>query len=487
MVAANRTLDAPYIDAPMARTRAADAAPTRPDEPAPEPTCRWWVPALVALFVAGLVLRVLFAVLWATPLGMAPGDERFYQYSGQAIADGKGYEDTLMGSSGPTTAHPPLFSIVIAGLDLVGLSPHDHDESVEPLEIGLAVLCAAAIPLAGLAGRRLAGPGVGIVAAAIAAFHPLWVQNGPNLWPEGLFLVVVTGVLLLAVRAIDRPSWPRAVALGVGIGLAALTRSEGIGFLLLVGLPVALVAVRPWRRRLRLAGLIVLGTLVVVTPWLVRNYTVVHTVTFSTQDGATVAGSNCDATYYGEHVGGFSFRCAVGYALLADGTYGRSSNSAVESDHVQGVAVDYVDDHLSRVPVVVGARVLRTWSLWYSGDQLAWDVDGERKNRTFQTLGQYVGWALLMAAVVGVVLLPKRAWRRWIVVAAGPVLVTVTAIALYGHVRFRAGAEPSIALFAAYGIVTVLNRIRARRNDDAADAGDPTSPEVVDLRFAHID
>ena len=65
--------------------------------------------------------------------------------------------------------------------------------------------------------------------------------------------------------------------------------------------------------------------------------------------------------------------------------------------------------------------------------------------------------------------------------------MTVTAIALYGHVRFRAGAEPSIALFAAYGIVTVLNRVRARRNDEAADAGEPTSPEVVDLRFAHID
>ena len=80
---------------------------------------------MVALFVAGMVLRVLFAMVWATPLGMIPGDERFYEYSGQAIADGHGYEDTLMGASGPTTAHPPLFSMVIGHVwgieEIVGL------------------------------------------------------------------------------------------------------------------------------------------------------------------------------------------------------------------------------------------------------------------------------------------------------------------------------------------------------------------------------
>jgi len=50
------------------------------------------------------------------------------------------------------------------------------------------------------------------------------------------------------------------------------------------------------------------------------------------------------------------------------------------------------------------------------------------------------------------------------------VLVTLMSVALYGYVRFRVGAEPSIALFAAYGIVTVLNRVRARRSTRPAVA-----------------
>ncbi|MGZ4785370.1 MAG: hypothetical protein ACXV5S_06845, partial [Acidimicrobiales bacterium] len=48
-------------------------------------------------------------------------------------------------------------------------------------------------------------------------------------------------------------------------------------------------------------------------------------------------------------------------------------------------------------------------------------------------------------------------------VAAGPVLVTVVVALLYGSVRLRAAAEPSVALFAAFGIVTLVARLSGRR------------------------
>jgi asparagine N-glycosylation enzyme membrane subunit Stt3 len=89
----------------------------------------------------------------------------------------------------------------------------------------------------------------------------------------------------------------------------------------------------------------------------------------------------------------------------------------------------------------------------------------EHRNRTFQTVGQYLEWVLLPLAVLGAVLLPRPAWRRWIVVAAGPVLVTVVAALTYGSVRLRAAAEPAVALFAAYAIVALIERVRARRVD----------------------
>ena len=61
-------------------------------------------------------------------------------------------------------------------------------------------------------------------------------------------------MLLLALRLIDRPALGVAAALGAAIGLAALTRTEGLAFLPLLVLPAAWLAPAGARRRRVLAG-----------------------------------------------------------------------------------------------------------------------------------------------------------------------------------------------------------------------------------------
>jgi hypothetical protein len=73
----------------------------------------------------------------------------------------------------------------------------------------------------------------------------------------------------------------------------------------------------------------------------------VHTVTFSTQDGM-LSPNPTATTPITASIGGFSFTpCAFGYAagrrhLQQDHELGRGSN------HLEAVAGDYVGDHLSR-------------------------------------------------------------------------------------------------------------------------------------------
>ena len=50
-------------------------------------------------------------------------------------------------------------------------------------------------------------PSVGLVAAAFAAFSPLWVQWGGRLLSESLYLVVIPLLLWVALECVDRPSW----------------------------------------------------------------------------------------------------------------------------------------------------------------------------------------------------------------------------------------------------------------------------------------
>ena len=141
----------------------------------------------------------------------------------------------------------------------------------------------------GLFGRRLAGPGVGLFAAGIAALDPLWVQQGGFLMSESLYLVIVPTMLLFALRCIDRPNRWDFLVLGFLIGIATLTRSEAVDFVLLLGLVVVVLAVgpgdnvwfRPWRSR---------RCWPLPRTWLVRNDIQLGSLTLSTDGGFTCRG-----------------------------------------------------------------------------------------------------------------------------------------------------------------------------------------------------
>ena len=131
-------------------------------------------------------------------------------------------------------------------------------------------------------------------------------------------------------------------------------------------------------------------------------------------------------------------------------------------------AVDYVSDHLGRLPVVVAARVGRLLDVYGLESLVAMDV-GEEKAEWAVWAGIVCWWLVAAAAVVG-----WRAFGRWGDGAAGalgrgggwpcPVLtVLITTVLFYGAHRIRAPAEPAIVVLAAAGVVAVAERRSIRR------------------------
>jgi asparagine N-glycosylation enzyme membrane subunit Stt3 len=70
----------------------------------------------------------------------------------------------------------------------------------------------------------------------------------------------------------------------------------------------------------------------------------------------------------------------------------------------------------------------------------------------------------LLLAVGGAVLLWRRRARAalWVLVVS-VIIVTLNTMITYGQTRFRAGAEPSLALLAAVGAVAIVRWLRGRR------------------------
>ena len=91
-----------------------------------------------------------------------------------------------------------------------------------------------------LLGRRVGGDRVGLGAAMVGAVYPVLLAADGALMSESLYGLLVASALLLALRLGERRDLASAAALGAVIGLAALTRSEGLLLLPLLALPLCL-------------------------------------------------------------------------------------------------------------------------------------------------------------------------------------------------------------------------------------------------------
>jgi 4-amino-4-deoxy-L-arabinose transferase-like glycosyltransferase len=420
--------------------------------------------ACVALIVVAALLRLVFGLYFANPR-FAP-DNRWYRNAAKNLTTGDGYSLGRLGDPDPMLNHPPkpfagfppLFALVLAGLDIAGL------ESAKQQRTALALISSAGVLLMALLGKRLGGAPVGIVAALIAAAHPLWIQPAGIGMSESVYLVIIPAVLLIALSVLDHPTLWRVSLLGIAVGLATLNRSEAIGLLVVLAVPTLVMASAAWRTRLVLGAALLAGFLLVVSPWLLRNYLMFGGFALSTNLGGSLAGANCPTAYEGAKMGGCDRGC-FGRSVVAAylGTLAaeaRNKNPVNLSRELQRVGLAYMAEHKERVPLVMGARILRGWGLFATADQLHYDVVAEGRHRGFQRVGQYLHWVLLPLAIAGAVLLPRQRWRRWSIVLAGPVLFTIASALVFGSVRYRVLAEPSIALLAAAGLVELMKRRR---------------------------
>src|SRR5262249_27233739 len=140
------------------------------------------------------------------------GDDFFYHWQANALADGKGflnpYTWKAFGRLEPSAAHPPLYSLYLALWSKVGLdTPLSHRRAS-------CVLGVAAVVVVGFVGRRIAGDWAGILAAGAAAVYPqLWINDG-MLISESMYVLVIAATLLFAYRLWDSRSWADAAVLG---------------------------------------------------------------------------------------------------------------------------------------------------------------------------------------------------------------------------------------------------------------------------------
>jgi hypothetical protein len=179
---------------------------------------------LLSITLAALALRLVYTLVLQGTLGTLHGvaaDAVFYRGTAAELAAGHGYVNPFSiidGQPEPTATHPPLFSLYLAAWTKLGVV------SVEGHRVACDFLGTAGVALIGLVGRHVGGPRVGLIAAGIAAVYPPLVFNDGGVISESLYAPLIALSLVCAYRLHARPGAAPAVALGLVIGLATLTR-----------------------------------------------------------------------------------------------------------------------------------------------------------------------------------------------------------------------------------------------------------------------
>jgi hypothetical protein len=404
---------------------------------------RFWAwLGLIAL--AAVALRAIYIVAFA-PLPARTLDDTFwYAFVSDEIYLGHGFSflaghGAALSSGfhiGPTAQHPPLYPLALAGLRWLGVS-------TDNLRWFGVVTGAMTVIGLGALGRSLAGARTGLVAAAIAAVYPLLIVPDGALLSETLYGPVLVLVLWAGVSLARQPDVKRAAMLGAGIGVATLVRSEALALVVVLALPLA------WRggggrsRALRLLAAVGCA-LVVVAPWVVRNDIALGAPTLSTNDGVTLAWANCAQTYHGARLGYFDPACA---------NHPLAGNEVHQSAVLRRQALRYASDHIGRLPVVILARLARTWGLFdpFQGS------NSEGRNPHVSDVGVVMYYPLALLAIFGAAAWWRRRPEFWVLMAP-IVLVTLTAAVTFGSLRLRYLAELPLVLLASLGIQALSRR-----------------------------
>lgn len=405
---------------------------------------RWYLGAIVAL---SAVLGI--ALTWWTKgddsVLLDEGDAFWYGTVAASTADGHWFVDSFGG--GPTAAHPPLTVVTL-------LLTSPISTSVLTQRLTMAVVGALGVGAVGLLGREVGGDRVGIVAAAVAALTPSFWINQSLVMSEAVALPLYALALLGGVRLARRPSIGVAAATGACVGLAALTRAEAALLLALLVAPVVLGhRATPAARRVGVVAIAVVAAVVVVAPWSLWNVSRFEDpVLISTNDGVTIAGSNCHTTYETGWIGSWSFDCVV--AQPASGV-----DESVTSSQLRRAGLEYASEHLDRVPLVVAARIARPFGLWAPG-QMVDEAVGEGRPPGASWAALVAFWSAVPIAAWGALELRRRGRTLWPVAAAVGTVV-ISAGLFNGYHRHRLPVDIVVTVLVAVATVTALERRRS--------------------------
>jgi hypothetical protein len=370
---------------------------------------RW----LWLLAIAGTLLRL--ALIFGTRHHDRFYDELDYDNIGLAVSQGLGFKNFTY-----YTAYRAPGQLVFVGIIYAIFGHH-------PLivEIAEALLLAVLPFVCARVGRALGlSPLLANLGATLAAFHPALTYASTTLYPTVLTTVALTVGVWFCWQAMQRDRMGLAIWAGIALGIAGSATTTFAPLALLAAIVIA------WKRRFKIAVLVLVVGMAPALAWMIRNEIVLHDFAIATNGGYNLQlGANDEATP----------RSGNWVELTPDWTKGEVYLDREEAQEAKA----WIHAHRARYAELVMLRAIAVF-----------DSAGKPKTEGLHSgrLAQIAAWSLLPVMIFGVIglVVYRRHALTWLTLAALG-LVILSSAATIAKPRFRFPCDPLLCVFAIGG------------------------------------
>jgi 4-amino-4-deoxy-L-arabinose transferase-like glycosyltransferase len=425
------------------------------------------------LVLAALVIRIVEVQRTSY---RAINDGAFYLTLAAEIAHTGDYSPHHRGtgnSRGPSAYFPPAYPYFLAAVDVLDGHRTARDGAVQPARIVGAVLGTVIVALVGLVALEALGPNVALIALALAAIYPAFIELSAVLVAENLLTALILAAVYAGLHARHGPhpyAW--IVAAGVLTGLAALTHENGVALVI----PLAIASWSAANGTLRALAVFVVAAVVTVLPWTIRDAIELHRfIPVSDQAGITLAG-----TY--NRVSAADRLIPYRWRLnLPERHPSRLAEPALSGDQLDD-ALDYIGAH-PLAPVAVAYHNVRR--LLELEGSFAWEASTASigLDRVTAKVGVIGFWILCLLALAGAFTKAVRRAPGWVWTA--PALFALSVVLVNAETpRFREPVDAFLLLPAACAVAAALDRAPIRRVRRAPLAARGAQPVEMRERLA---
>ncbi len=412
-----------------------------------------------------------------------PGGDGYYEIA-ENLLQGNGFSRDVTPPFAPDSVRTPLYPLFVAGL--VALFKSYYAVLVAQILLG------SVIPLLGYViarevteQRRLA-----LVVATLLAIEPFSIQLSTTIRNEILFTVLFLAGLTLFLMYWKNPRWHTLAGSSLLLAFATLSRPTIQYLPFLIAVTVLYLLRKQKARAILHASLFGAVFLIVLSPWMLRNYTVFHNPALSVQYASVPYGYLIPSIIALEENTGFEAAKRKFYAgegdlenfeniTLINASYYQKRTLEFLSSHPSGLLQstlvtivtffthDGYFDVLRRLVIAPSIQLERPvfiMLLESPEKTIAFITPLLKSPALFVILGRMLWVLISLCFIIGAVKFLKapehRAKGVFVLLIIAYFVLTTIAVGLSVNARFRMPVNAFILMFAVYGAYELLSSIK---------------------------